>query len=217
MGLQLKVNVNWQQLEKIPLKNKVAGLVFACALIGGLFFYFMYLPKQKELGTLERKLADVQRQYNEKKAIADNLQTFQEEVRRLNEKLAQALTKLPNTAEIDRILIDLPNLAKEEELTVLNFKPGKDNPKGFYAEVPLNLSLRGPYNKLAKFYEKVGRLNRIISVDATSFTVESAKTAIDGAVILKAEVLANTYTFVEQPTQQQQAPAGGKPRPAGRK
>lgn len=212
MGLQLKVNVNWQQLEKIPLKNKVAGLVFACVLIGGLFFYFMYLPKQKELGNLERQLADVQRQYNEKKAIADNLQTFQEEVRRLNEKLAQALTKLPNTAEIDRILIDLPNLAKEEELTVVNFKPGKEQPKGFYAEVPLTLSLRGPYNKLAKFYEKVGRLNRIISVDETSLVVENAKNT-EGVIMLKADVLANTYTFVEQ----QQAPAGAQTPPAGRK
>lgn len=212
MGLQLKVNINWQQFEAIPLKNKVAGLVFACALIGGLFFYFMYLPKQKELGTLETQLANVQRQYNEKKAIADNLQTFQEEVRRLNEKLAQALTKLPNTAEIDRILIDLPNLAKEEELTVVNFKPGKEVLKGFYAEVPLTLSLRGSYNKLAKFYEKVGRLNRIISIDETALAVEPSKN-FDGSVMLKAEVLANTYTFVDQPATGK-VPAGKAPKGA---
>lgn len=199
MGLQLnQLNINWQQLEKIPLRNKAIGLVVVCALIGGLFFYFMYLPKTKQLSTLKTQLADAQRQYNEKKAIADNLQTFQEEVRRLNEKLAQAKIKLPNTAEIDRILIDLPNLAKEEELTVVTFKPGKEESKGFYAQVPLNLELQGPYNKLAKFFEKVGRLNRIISIGDATLQAQGARNA-DNNIILKATVVAKTYTFVEKP------------------
>lgn len=197
MGLQLnQLNVNWQQFEKIPLRNKVIGLAVAAALIAGLFFYFMYLPKQKELAQLKSRLADVQRQYNEKKAIADNLQTFQEEVRRLDEKLAQALVKLPNTAEIDKILIDLPNLAKEEELTVVSFKPGSETGKGFYAEVPLQLSLRGAYGKLAKFFEKVGRLNRIISIGDTTLVSDKAKMP-DGSMLLKADVVARTYTFVQ--------------------
>jgi type IV pilus assembly protein PilO len=197
MGLQLNVKVNWQQLEKIPLQNKVAGLLAVCALIGGLFFYFVYLPKDKELKGLNGRLARAERVYNEKKAIADNLQTFQEEVRRLNEKLDIALAKLPNTAEIDKILMDMPTLAKEEELVVGSFRPGKETPRGFYAAVPLSLELSGPYNRLAKFFEKVAKLNRIISVKDVRLS-SSGKTSGQN-VLLKATVAAETYTFIDTP------------------
>ena len=208
MGLQLdQLNINWQQIEKIPIRNKLIGLGVLCALLGGLFFYFMYLPKQKELDGLNEELAASQRKYNEKKAIADNLQTFQEEVRRLNEKLALALTKLPNTAEIDKILIDVPNLAKEEELVVGSFKPGKESGQGFYAEVPFDLTLVGSYNRIAKFFEKVGKLNRIISIGAIS--LGSPKSTADGTT-LQANVHATTFTFVEQ-TADKNAPGGAKP------
>lgn len=202
--MALQININWQQLEKIPLKTKIAALAGLSLLMAGLFFYFMYLPKQKELATLNEQLAKVQLSYNEKKAIADNLPTFQEEVRRLNERLSLALAKLPNTAEIDKVLVDVPNLAKEEELVVKVFRPGKESPKDFYAVVPLNLELAGTYNRLAKFLEKVAKLNRIISIG--DITLGSGVVRPDGQVILKATVQADTYTFVDQT----QKPAQGK-------
>ena len=194
--MALQININWQQLEKIPVKTKAAAVVGLALLIAGLFFYFVYLPKQKELDLLNEQLATVQRSYNEKKAIADNLPTFQEEVRRLNERLSLALAKLPNTAEIDKILIDVPNLAKEEELVVKVFRPGKESPKDFYAVVPLSLELQGSYNRLAKFLEKVAKLNRIISIGDIVLGGGTARP--DGQVILKATVQAQTYTFVEK-------------------
>ncbi len=197
--MALQVNINWQQLEKVPVKTKAAVLVAVLALIGGLFYYFLYLPKSQELDQLNQQLAELQREYNATKAIADNLPTFEEEVRRLNERFAVALTKLPNSAEIDKILIDLPNLAKEEELGVKSFKPAPNRGKGFYAVVPLNLKMTGPYNRLAKFFEKIGRLNRIIAVRDVKFRVLSGKGVREGEVTLDADVQAETYTFVENP------------------
>jgi type IV pilus assembly protein PilO len=213
MGLQ--VNINWKQLEKIPLKQKAAGLVALVVLMVGLYFYFLHLPKQKELVKLQGTLAQVQREYNEKKAIADNLPTFQEEVRRLNERFVVVLEKLPTSSDIDQILIDLPNLAKEEELIVKSFRPGRDVPRGFYAAVPLSLSLVGDYNRLAKFFEKVGRLNRIIAVGDIAL-----KPGTDG---LEATVSAQTFKFIQEPATPAAAatqgkPArGGKPAAAGKK
>ena len=189
-----KLNINWQQLEKVPVKIRAAVVGGLCVLIAVLFVYFVYLPMQKQIAGLNEQLVTAQRNYNEKKAIADNLPTFQEEVRRLNERLALALTKLPNTTEIDRILVDVPNLAKEEELVVTRFNPGREMPKDFYSVVPLQLQLKGSYGRLAKFFEKVSKLNRIISVGDVSF--EGPDTRPDGQVLLSASVQASTYTFL---------------------
>ena len=196
--MALKVNINWQQLEKIPLKTKVAVLAGILILIAGLFFYFAYLPQTKEITQLQGQLAQVQRTYNEKKAIADNLPTFQEEVRRLNERFSLALAKLPNSSDIDKILIDVPNLAKEEDLIVGAFTPGHETASGFYATVPFSLQLSGKYNSLAKFFEKVGRLNRIIAIGDITLTGKSgAKDA--GSPTLSASVQAKTYRFIDKP------------------
>lgn len=199
MGLQ--VDIDWKKLEKVPLQARAGILAGVVALIGGLFFYFMYLPEKQQLEREEGRLATVQREYNENKAIADNLATFQEEVDRLNERFEIALRKLPDTTEIDQILIDLPNLAREEELIVRTFRPGSDQPQDFYARVPLSLEVSGTYHQVARFFEKVGRLDRIINIGNISLS----PTRGSGADVLDVSVNAQTYKFVERAQQPQTA------------
>jgi type IV pilus assembly protein PilO len=202
-----KVNIDLQQLERIPLKTKAAVLVGVLALIGGLFFYFMYLPQTKVLATQERQLANVMREYNENKAIADNLEEFQEEIRRLNQRFEEALERLPSSADIDQLLIDLPNLAKEEDLVVRLFRPGNQQARGFYAVVPLSLELTGSYNRVAKFIEKVAGLSRIVTVKDVELSPASG--ADSDSIQLSVRMSAETYTFVEQQTSAAAAPAQG--------
>lgn len=191
MGLQ--VDIDWKQIEKVPLQARVGILAGLLALIGGLFFYFMYLPQQQQLQREQDRLAQVQREYNENKAIADNLETFQAEVDRLNERFEIALRQLPDTSEIDQILIDLPNLAREEELTVRTFRPGSDQQQDFYARVPLTLELTGSYHQIARFFEKVGRLDRIINIGNIALSPSRGDDAE-----LDVRVSAETYRFVER-------------------
>ncbi len=213
MGLQ--VNIDWKQIEALPVKTKAAALVGLLVLIGGLFFYFMYLPQTKALARAKVQYEKVRKEYNEKKAIADNLPSFQEEVRRLDERLEVALKKLPSTSELDRILIDVPNLAKEEELVVRSFRPGSEQQQNFYAVVPLQLELTGNYNRLARFFEKVGKLDRIITIGNVNFKpVKSKDQGTENHV--EAKVSAQTYRFVDNP-QNQQAPAGGRKQPPKRR
>lgn len=208
---QLQLNINWQQIEKIPLKTKVLGLIIILFLIGGLFFYFLYLPLTKELVQVEAKLAQEDKVYREKKAIADNLETFKEEVRRLNERLDLALQKLPNNTEIDKILIDVPNLAKEEEMQVTAFKPGKETTQDFYASIPFTLELTGTYSHIAKFIEKVARLPRIIKI--SDISLKPARTEKGaGQTMLTATMSAVTYRFAQQTA----TPAGKDNKKGGR-
>src|SRR5262245_32825095 len=98
----------WQQI--VDLLNKLStgkkliilGLVLVAIIVG--YFFSIYVPKQQTIKTLEDQLSKIEVDLTEKKAIADNLPKFQEEVARLDEELQKQLKKLPNKAEIPKIL-----------------------------------------------------------------------------------------------------------------
>jgi len=81
-------------------------------------------------------------------------------------------------------------------LDILTFKPGKETPKGFYAEVTIDMKVEGNFNSVILFFEKVANLPRIVNINALNVT--SGK-EIRGEVMLTAQFLATTFKFLAQP------------------
>ncbi|RMG93167.1 MAG: pilus assembly protein PilO, partial [Candidatus Dadabacteria bacterium] len=118
----------------------------------GLGYYFLgFQPRLRELQRLEEEYDRLGKELRENQAIADNLPRVKEEVRRLDEKLAEALQKLPNREEIPSLLQTISDLGKDSGLEFLLFKPGASQPKEFYAEVPLEMQVLGRYHDVAVF------------------------------------------------------------------
>lgn len=112
----------------------------------------------------------------------------------MKRKLDRALAELPNKKEIPTLLTSIASLAKDNGLDVLQFKPGKEKPQGFYAEVPVSLKLVGSYHEVAMFAYDVSNLARIVNIN--NLKLDSPK--MDGGRnVLSVECLATTFRFVE--------------------
>jgi len=114
----------------------------------------------------------------------------------MQQQLAEALTQLPNEKEIPSLLTNIASLAKEQGLDVLRFKPSGEVPKGFYAEVPVELRLAGSFHQIALFFQSVGELPRIVNMG--NLAMGNAKTT-DGRTVLSVDCLATTFRFIESP------------------
>ena len=193
---------------KWPASRK-ALLWFAFSAAAILLYYFLgFQPRVDRLRGFEAEFDQLGQKLRENQAIAANLPRVRAEVELLDQKLAEALTKLPNSDEIPVLLQTISDLGKDAGLEFLLFKPGGASPKDFYAEVPLDLQIRGRYHDLGLFFSKIGRLPRIVTIRNLDFGQPKAG---PGGMELTANCKAVTFKFLD-PSQQpkNQGQKGGK-------
>lgn len=195
--------VEW--LLKRPRYQRVLMLVGVLAVIVGLFAWLSFIPLQQEHAGLLRQSADLQVKLDADRRIAANLPTFKAEYERMLVQLDQALTELPNGREIPTLLTSISSRAKSNGLEVLSFRPGSEEPKGFYAEVPVSLKLEGTFHQLANFLYAVGTLPRIVNISNVKIGTKSGNNT---ANILSVDCLATTFRFIESASNK--PGAGGK-------
>lgn len=188
------MDINVETIKKLPTKQKAIALAVILALIAGLYWYLVYNPKAVELAGLVANSDKLQAELNESKALAADLPRFKEEVARLNEELKKALLELPDKKEIPSLLTSISNLGTESGLEFLSFKPSPEAPSGFYAKVPVALNVKGSFYEVATFFDKVGKLPRIVNI--AEVTIGGAKEE-GGKLVLTTSCLATTYRFIE--------------------
>ena len=181
------------QIAKLSLPHKIVFLVLLLILIGVGYYIAFYSPLEETLTQLEKKQEELNEKLMENEAIAKNRDKFEEELAVLDEELKQALNLLPNDSDIRSLLRQISVLQKKTNVTNLMFKPGGEVRKGFYAEIPIELKLEGTYHDIALFFDKVGKLERIVNL--SDITLGSPK-LISGKMILNVSCMATTFKFI---------------------
>lgn len=188
------MNPRVEKLLKLPLYQRLAIIGVVLALIIGLFVWFLGIPTYNELTQLKQEAQKLDGEIAQKRLVASNLQKFKEEFAKLEKQLEQALTKLPNQSEIPSLLTNLAGLAKDNGLEVQSFKPKAEVPKGFFAEVPADMVLRGNYHEVASFASAVGELPRIVNLNNLNLG-KPKQLGTEATLDVTCNVL--TYRFVE--------------------
>ena len=190
-------------LSKVPPRQQILLAVLFCGLIVAGYYYLYYREASQRIDAKETELAGLQSKIREQQAIAGNLGTFREEVRRLEVQLSLLLEQLPNSAEIPSLLKSVSDLGKESGLEFVRFAPSAEIRKDFYAEIPVSISVNGDYHSFALFTDKVAHYPRIVNL--SNITFSSPKPSGDNLVLVTVNCTATTYRFLEQ----QAAPAPG--------
>ena len=190
-------------LSTVPPRQKILLAVLFCGLVVTGYYYLYYRDASQRIVAKETELASLQSKIREQQAIAANLRSFQEEVRRLEAQLSLLLEQLPNSAEIPSLLKSVSDIGKESGLEFLRFAPSGEVRKDFYAEIPVSISVNGDYHSFALFSDKVAHYPRIVNLSNIAFS--SPKPAGDNLVLVTVNCTATTYRFLDQPAA---APSG---------
>ena len=200
-------------INRLSLTKKALIIVLIVGIIGSVYFFVFY---QKLEETLEQSKVQLDKVLGERaslKAIADDLENYKEQVEKLKIKFTEALQQLPDSKEIDSLLSSINKKGEESGLDFLLFKPLKEVPKEFYAEVPVKIIVKGTYLDVANFFYKISNLKRIINITNISMTKPDD---VNGKVSLTTSCVATTFKFLKQSEiekikqEQQQAEEGKK-------
>ena len=202
-------------MAKMSGKQKLLLVVIISALIVGGYYYGFLKEAHQRIGDLQKQLTAKQNTINKQKEVAKNLETFQEEVVKLEAQLTLLLEQLPNSAEIPSLLKNISDLGKESGLVFMKFTPSKEVNKGFYAEIPVAITVSGDYHSFVQFADKVSQYPRIVNLLNILFTSPKAV----GTRLVRSTVscTATTYRFLDEPVAKAPSSTDTKKKKAGGK
>ncbi len=192
-----------ERIAKAPLGAKVGVVAGVVAFITALNYFVLAIPAfGAPISDIETKIKRTdmeQRRLDndliEKTAIANNLNQFRREKELLEQKLAEALAELPEEKRIDELLQLFQERARKSGLEISTIEPQPTVTEGFYARIPIAMTVAGNFHEIATFFDSLGRLRRIVNV--SGIVMDNPKD-VNGKVVVNAKFLVTTFMFVEQ-------------------
>src|SRR5438067_4802087 len=194
------------------LPKVVLGLVGVVA-IAAVSYFLLLSPVQVRIDALVVKRTQVAGEVNVARAQVAELERFRREIAELEKRLALLKDRLPSEKETPTLYRALSTAAEQAGLGVALFQPKEAHPKDVVNEIPIIVTAQGSYHQLAKFFERVAGLPRVVTVN--DFKMTGLGRARDS---MKADLSMATYMYrgtppppPAKPGAPPAAPPAGKP------
>ncbi len=200
------------RILKLRLEFKILGLAVAVLVVTALNYFVWVSDLNAEAVNQDSTIQKLENDLIQKQAIANNLAEYRRQKEILEQKLQEALTELPNDANIDELLTQLNETGVRAGLDLTSVEPGSELKEGsFYSKIPVKITLSGNYHEIATFFDLVGKLKRIVNISDIGLKSPDKK---GDKVVLKVDCLATTFRFVEARPVAKPGPAGAAAAPA---
>jgi len=189
--------------EKIGALNRVHRIAICAGtflLLGGLFFYFIFMPKTDKINELKKNYEDLEVKLTKARTAVKDYDKYQREYKEAEGRFKIARQLLPDKKEIPSLLESISRSGRGAGLEFLLFKPEKDVSRGFYVEIPVKIEVLGGYHNVAMFFDQVARLPRIVNISNIQIKSGGARRGSEKAAetYLETSCVATTFRFVEQ-------------------
>ncbi len=181
-------------LERSQLQ-KIGILAVTVILISALYYSFFYSPTSDEVAKLADSVEIARNEMTVKKLKAADLPRLQRDLKELDMQLQKAVAELPNRKQIAALLSHISAEAQRAGLNILLFRPRAENFQDFYAEVPVDITVKGSFHSTVNFFDAVGRLDRLVNIDSIGF---KNPTIAGDNVVLETTSVATAFRFLDE-------------------
>ena len=188
------MNLELDQLELADVARwpAAARAVVILFLMGGVIFlgYWFHTKDQLvELEQAEQQEVDLRVIFEKKAQQAANLEAYEKQLEEMRESFGAMLRQLPNKTEVADLLVDVSQTGLASGLEFELFRPQAENPREFYAELPISIRVIGEYHEFGNFVSGVAALPRIVTLH--NININRAGN------MLSMDLTAKTYRYLE--------------------
>lgn len=184
------------KFNKSPLPVKVGGILAVIAVMTAVNYFVVIDPIEAQIQDRIGQIHRLDQTLTEKSDIAQNLTERRKELDQLEQQLQEALSELPERKDIDELLAQLNDIGRKAGLEISSLEPKAESPQGFFARIPISMSVSGNYHEIAMFLQEVSNLRRIVNVAGINLVPQSGSPA--DKVILRSTFTATTFRFLDQ-------------------
>ncbi len=172
----------------VAIRGLLAALVLGSVI--GLGYYLHTRDQLDSLKNIEGKELALKETFERKNHQAANLEAYKVQLTEMEKEFGTMLRQLPGKTEIPAVILDVSQTGLASGLKIMLFKPQSESTKGFYAEKPIQIRLRGNYHEMAKFSSGIASLPRIVTLHDIVLKPEQ------GTDKLIMDVTAKTYRYL---------------------
>jgi type IV pilus assembly protein PilO len=184
-----------ENIREWPIKQKLAVLAGLIIAIFVLDYVYFLQPRSDQLAQMKEDLAKDQATLEQKRLKVNAKADEEKRIRDLQADVKRAEGRLPEGREIADLLSNIAASARAVGLDLTLFRQKPETYSEFYADVPVQMEMRGTYHELAAFMDRVKRLDRIVNVS----DIQLRRPRIEGdVVLLDASCTATTFRFLDE-------------------
>ncbi|MDX9699295.1 MAG: type 4a pilus biogenesis protein PilO [Rhodocyclaceae bacterium] len=174
-----------------PIAPRIAVFIGLLAAAVAAFWWFDWRDQITQLERVRSEEQQLRTDWTSKKRLAVNLDQYRRQLDEIDRQFGTLLKQLPNRAEMDSLLAEINQAGLGRGLQFELFKPGPDQVKDFYAEMPIDVTILGEYHDLGAFASDVAKMPRIVTLN--NIAMENQQ---DGG--LKFTAKAVTYRYLDE-------------------
>jgi len=141
-----------------------AVLVLVAGLGSGALYYTVFKSQREQNDAARQALQSKQRENAELEAYRPKLADMERQLANLKQQLEIERRIVPDEKEVDGLMRSVGGEARKAGVEIRRYSAKPYNTKDFYTEVPFELQLDGPYYSMLGFFDRVGKLERIVNI-----------------------------------------------------
>lgn len=196
----------WPLIPKVLLCLAITvGVV-----VGAWYAYLSSL--EEDLEAARSKETTLRQEYSTKLSKAVGLDALKAQRELVQQYVAQLEKQLPSKAEMAALLSDVNHAGVGRGVQFDLFRPGSENIKEYYAELPISVRVSGQFHDMGSFVSDVAHLSRIVTLNNISI-VANAK---GGNLVMDTQARTYRYLDPEELAARRQAAGAQKGKRGGR-
>jgi len=189
-----------ENIGRAPISLKLSILLLIFMIVIGLGLFYDTNDQLAQLEKHERKENELKDEFRIKANRAAKLNLYKEQLADMRVSFGTLLRQLPEKTNVESLLVDVSQTGLASGLEVKKFKPGVEEKKGFYAELPIALEVSGSFHQLASFISGIAALPRIVTINNLKLSpIVSKNNASQSKLSMSAT--AKTYRYLQEDEQ----------------
>ena len=172
--------------------HRILIVVGICVLLLVAFYFLWVAEDLEKVSALEKQIGSLKLEIiNQEKILAQGPK-LKARIQELEKKLQTMVASLPEKQEIEILLKKITDLLSQTNLVAKRFVPGKEkvDEELYYATIPLELNVRGEYQKIGAFLASLNDLPRIVNVPTIKLGKAGALSSRESDLVKKLDVIA---------------------------
>lgn len=185
---------------KSPAVQKLSlAILFAGAALG--VFYFTHLVpfgfqnNRDHVAALKSEYEKKSSELARARASVADLPRFEAEYEQLHQRWELAAELLPTDRQLSTLLRKITLAGQQTGVQFVMFRPSAQRPSEYHTELPVQISVTGPYHNVGSFLAELANLRRIVTVSNLHLAATTKQD--DGSTT--AEFVASAYSLNTTP------------------
>ena len=157
-----------------------ATVLVGGALVTAALYFTMFKSQSDKNAAAQKAVAEKVRENNELESYRPKLKDMERQLANLKQQLEIERRIVPDDKQVDTFIETMDGEAQKAGVELRRYSAQPTSAKEYYTEVPFAMELDGPYYSMLNFFDRVGKLERIVNI--SGLLVSTSKKPTDAKV-----------------------------------